>query len=194
VRWKLVLLLALLLSAAGCATFPEPNQGSQTLVIGVAQYDGQSMPWTFVNGIHRSGLKLSMTNMDSHQTIVVATDLNGQFASAEFAPGRYTVQQMFVKITEGGGWYQSYFRPGRYGYHFVVSEGKVNNLGVLKWTETYTGFLGNGRVGGDTRAEKFSTSSQLRVGTLYEDVQTGLAKTQPKSAWHEREWVSAAFD
>jgi hypothetical protein len=171
---KKIIIACVIILVFGCATLSEPKSESDKLVTGIIIQKGegfQNYSGASVNGIHKTGIEMTIKNISTNEEYKVKTRKNGLFYIYELPEGIYEIDNFYLKVTSGNAWADTHSSPND-SLKFSVVNGKVNNLGVINW---------DGKMRGGTNF----TFSQL-----YNDVINEFNAQFPKSAWLDHEVIN----
>ena len=169
---KGVLILPVIVAVflCGCASFHEPTDTKNALVIGQIVEIASNYPSygeASVNGTTKIGIELTFKNLKDNSVYVVKSFGGGVFSSTDMSPGKYRLMRLYLKIEVGGAWATVYSTRPTY---FDVSENCVSNLGLIYWICDYGA------------ATKYHQSSG------YAEVKDQFNKGHSESGWNQKEW------
>ena len=175
VRVSFIVVCSILL-AFGCASFPEPTESSQTLVIGEIVQQGKGYRFygsASVNGTNRSGIEITIQDLNSEKPYTIRSRPTGLFYSINIPEGTYKVTRVFLRKESGGGWASiTWNAPKDADRSFEIVNGKVNNFGLINW-ECESG-------------EK----NFLYYNKEYGQAKDTFMENYKSSKWNEREWIN----
>lgn len=172
---KRFLALASIIFLASCASYKfdkEPVNISDTLIVGkvllqVTESDVNRIPvgeYTRKMTVHLKNLE------DGNVSKISDIESDGYFYTHSLKAGTYHVKKIVLEDSKKG---MIWIDPNMSDV-FTVEEGKVNNLGRLKWMAG---------ISDGTRHTQFFSGQN--------EVKDFFTKENPSSLWLEKEWVDA---
>ena len=174
---KLLVFGCVIFLLLGCATFSEPASDSDTLAIGIVIQTGENFgesSGATVSGINKSGIDLTIMNIDTNREYRTRTRTNGLFSVNKLPEGTYRINKLYIKVESGRAMASLSTSPIN-NYTFTVMNGKVNNLGVINWDS------------------KLAEGTTLKFSHSYDDVKKEFVSQYPSSKWQSREMVNIAI-
>ena len=172
------------LVVASCSTLPDPSQTVQTLLVGEVALEAKNFGSNEggginINGTRTDGVTLTLTNYQSKAITVLKADKDGFFCSAALPAGDYFISKILAELSnvQGTAGQTStntvtvYINPSA-STKFVLTEGKVTNLGKIVW---YANGAGDSAV---TPVEQ------------YDGVKNRFIALHQSSKWLTQDWVS----
>ena len=153
----------------GCASIPKANEKNQTLIVGQIALEAKNwpIPYAYVNGTYKTGIEITIENIESGKKYSVKSQNNGLFYLNNIPNGNYRISRLHLnkpswKVQRGLRW-----DPRR---QFKVIEGYVNNFGQLNWycTRNNTTFYYNKE---------------------YEEVRNIFQEKYKSTNWNEKDWL-----
>ena len=161
-----------ILILAGCTSIPEANEKNQTMFIGEISFEGSGFSDNLVslNGMHKTGIEITIQNTMNQKTHILHSDSKGRFYSVNIPEGNYRISKLLFQSTSNAS---SWITNPRIAT-FTIRHGIVNNFGNLSWKREY-------------RAGNISNDS------FYHNPDDGLVRNNfeqrhPKSGWNEKRW------
>lgn len=119
----------------GCVSLPYPTADNQTLVVGMTALSARGnerFRGLSVNGIHLSGIRVFIENIETHAVTELCSDETGFFCTNKLVPGEYKLKRLsFTKKNNTG----SVSMSMRLGVKFTVEKNTINNLGEILWAQ-----------------------------------------------------------
>lgn len=119
----------------GCATYSEPKTENDKLLTGIIVHTGigyKKYSGATVNGIHKTGIEMTIKNVSTNEEFKIRTKKNGLFYLHELPVGTYEIEDFYLKVSSGKAWADTHSSPDN-RLRFSIENGKVNNLGVINW-------------------------------------------------------------
>jgi hypothetical protein len=178
-----VLLSFAVLTFAGCATLPDATAENSTLLVGEIVEKGKGYTTSgaaSVNGIHKSGVILTIQNTATYEVYELKSKAAGMLVSNKIPPGTYLIEKLFLKVESGSNW-KSVWKSfdGGVGTFEVLAD-KVNNIGFIEWL-----------------AERISEDKVTHTINFYEnygETREAFRKKYEKSNWNEKEWSDVTIE
>jgi len=158
-----------------CVSYLSAANYNPTIVAGTILNNSTGYPFCncgaiSVNGINRHGIKISIQEKTSKKIYTLISESDGLFFSANIPKGIYTLNKINYKKTYNSCWYEVSWSCGICA--FEVFDGKMNNLGTIKWNCEY------------------KESSHIYYNRGYEEAMN-IFKTRYSSISRNREWINA---
>jgi hypothetical protein len=176
-----------MLLIVGCAStgkIKEPASTDSTLLFGRITLICKGFPGDMhLNGEHTFGIKVHLMDASTKEMFYVRSHgVDGLFHIVDPDGGHYFILGYEIekkvsptlRVTMG---YRAEDNP-----YIVIKKNSVNNLGDIRWTETY-----------DTRSKgehTFNTKGSHDLLRNYAEVENWFKETHPDSAWNRKNWVS----
>lgn len=176
-----------MLLIGGCAStgkIKEPASTDSTLLFGRITLICKGFPGDMhLNGEHTFGIKVHLIDASTKETFYVRSHgVEGLFHIVDPDGGQYFILGYEIekkvsptlRVTMG---YRAEDTP-----YIVINKNSVNNLGDIRWIETY-----------DTRSKgdrTFTTIGSHDLLRNYAEVKNWFEETHPDSAWNGKNWVS----
>lgn len=132
---KIVFLLFTNLFFICCSSIPEPADQSSTLLIGKIVFSAkgyENFGSSSINGVHKTGINLTIENIKTNEIYVLTTGITGIFYSTNLPAGKYTIKKYLFKDSS-----QNSMSEMTASHNdllvFQINPGKVNNLGFISW-------------------------------------------------------------
>ena len=186
----LILVLALLIIAGGCATtarITEPTSPGSTLLIGRIKVTCTGFPnKLYANGDHADGVIVKLKDVSNEIISIRARGVDGLLYLVDPDIDRYTIVQIY--LTTGSS--STRLRLDHRTNDSIYIEGNsVNNLGDILLRYDYVSKEAK-------ESTKSGTSTVIKVNRSleykgnYDEVKAWFEETYPESAWNNKNWVN----
>ena len=158
----------------GCASFPEADEKSETLVIGHIALEAKgwrSSSAATVNGVKKSGIEITMQNINDNKKYVMKSRRDGLFYSNKIPEGRYKITKLYYRNSSGKSWASLRWNPRAL---LSIHDGWVNNLGIIEWQCVHP-------------------YASLSCNREFEQVKDSFQEEFNLSNWNEKKWLNTGI-
>ncbi|MCL2210003.1 MAG: hypothetical protein FWC19_07800 [Treponema sp.] len=157
-----------------CVSYLSAANYNPTVVVGTIVNNSTGYPFCncgnmSVNGINKHGIKITIQEKSSKKIFTLVSESDGLFFSVNIPKGIYTLDKIYLKKTYNTCWYEVSWSCGICA--FEVLDGKVNNLGTIKWNCEH------------------KKRSHISYNMGYEEAMN-IFMTRYSSICREREWIN----